>query len=357
MRLYRHAHTADDRYPDLISSFHSPDQYAESVWGPDREEKDEIDSLSYFIDCKILQSTAVDVAVDLSFNALVDGLQVVKFDLYHDIIGETISVTDAAGHTLFWQKLKDESAITVYLNEPLSAGVRQTLRFVYSSKGFLKMTPWGNNVLTTATYWYPRYGYLKRSSYRLRFSCPKQYVMLSVGKKTSDTIEDGYRVTEWDATDYPIAVVSYNYGTFNSTTATTSEGFPVSVYAGTALRGSTKSILDKVLVDVTASLELFSQELYTYPFEELTATEILPAHGQGFPGLLHLAWGTFQYEEIGVYDAFRAHEVAHQWWGHIVGWKTYHDQWLSEAFAEYCGAWYVQRKYLEDDAIAGSSMS
>jgi hypothetical protein len=27
---------------------------------------------------------------------------------------------------------------------------------------------------------------------------------------------------------------------------------------------------------------------------------------------------------------FLAHEVAHQWWGHAVGWKNYHEQWISE---------------------------
>ena len=29
-----------------------------------------------------------------------------------------------------------------------------------------------------------------------------------------------------------------------------------------------------------------------------------------------------------------AHEVAHQWWGQAVGWKNYHEQWISEAFAQ-----------------------
>src|SRR5207248_2399458 len=28
-------------------------------------------------------------------------------------------------------------------------------------------------------------------------------------------------------------------------------------------------------------------------------------------------------------------EVTHQWWGHQVGWRSYHDQWLSEGFAEF----------------------
>ena len=32
------------------------------------------------------------------------------------------------------------------------------------------------------------------------------------------------------------------------------------------------------------------------------------------------------------------HEVAHQWWGHQVGWASYRDQWLSEGFAEFTSA-------------------
>ena len=41
-------------------------------------------------------------------------------------------------------------------------------------------------------------------------------------------------------------------------------------------------------------------------------------------------------------DFFRGHESSHQWWGHRVGWKSYHDQWLSEGFAEFSGLFYVQ---------------
>jgi hypothetical protein len=35
---------------------------------------------------------------------------------------------------------------------------------------------------------------------------------------------------------------------------------------------------------------------------------------------------------------FLAHEVAHQWWGQGVAWKNYHEQWLSEGFAQYFAA-------------------
>ena len=39
-------------------------------------------------------------------------------------------------------------------------------------------------------------------------------------------------------------------------------------------------------------------------------------------------------------EFFLAHELAHQWWGQAVGWKNYHEQWLSEGFAQYFAALY-----------------
>jgi len=41
---------------------------------------------------------------------------------------------------------------------------------------------------------------------------------------------------------------------------------------------------------------------------------------------------------------FLAHEVAHQWWGQSVGWKNYHEQWISEGFAQYFAALYAERE-------------
>ena len=39
-----------------------------------------------------------------------------------------------------------------------------------------------------------------------------------------------------------------------------------------------------------------------------------------------------------------AHELAHQWWGQAVGWKNYHEQWLSEGFAQYFAALYAEKQ-------------
>ena len=74
------------------------------------------------------------------------------------------------------------------------------------------------------------------------------------------------------------------------------------------------------------------------------------SHGEAFPGLIDLSWSTFQREDEKGFDLiFRAHEVAHQWWGIGVDFKTYHDQWLSEAFAEYSGLLYLQAVLKDND--------
>lgn len=41
---------------------------------------------------------------------------------------------------------------------------------------------------------------------------------------------------------------------------------------------------------------------------------------------------------------FVAHEIAHQWWGQAVGWKNYHEQWLSEGFAQYMAVLYADHE-------------
>jgi aminopeptidase N len=43
-------------------------------------------------------------------------------------------------------------------------------------------------------------------------------------------------------------------------------------------------------------------------------------------------------------EFYVAHELAHQWWGQAVGWKNYHEQWLSEGFAQYFAALYAKER-------------
>ena len=50
-------------------------------------------------------------------------------------------------------------------------------------------------------------------------------------------------------------------------------------------------------------------------------------------------------------EFFIAHETAHQWWGQAVGWRSYHDQWISEGFAQYFAALYARKS--RGDALFG----
>jgi hypothetical protein len=43
-------------------------------------------------------------------------------------------------------------------------------------------------------------------------------------------------------------------------------------------------------------------------------------------------------------EFYIAHELAHQWWGQAVGWKNYHEQWLSEGLAQYFAALYARER-------------
>ena len=53
-------------------------------------------------------------------------------------------------------------------------------------------------------------------------------------------------------------------------------------------------------------------------------------------------------------EYFIAHELAHQWWGQAVGWRTYHDQWISEGFSQYFSALYARKR--RGDALFGDML-
>jgi len=56
-----------------------------------------------------------------------------------------------------------------------------------------------------------------------------------------------------------------------------------------------------------------------------------------------VSWGDDPVAFNNTQHFFLAHELAHQWWGQAIGWKNYHEQWLSESLAQYFAALYVQK--------------
>ncbi|HWO56934.1 MAG TPA: M1 family aminopeptidase [bacterium] len=235
--------------------------------------------------------------------------------------------------------------LVLRIPEPLRRGDTTDLRFFYRGDQLLNKYPWGDFAIRYTTRWVPVGRPLERARYRTAFTFPKHYELVSSGELLSDSVQGDWRTKVW-RTYNPSCFVSFNYGSFDILTSTMMEGTRLDIYRSrnhpTGLFAG--DIKKAVAEDIEGAVRLFSRSFGPYPWPHLAATEIPAIHGQGFPQLLHLAWYSFETSRKGITDAFRAHEVAHQWFGHLVGWSTYHDQWLSEGFAEYAGAMYVQAR-------------
>src|SRR6185436_16686832 len=92
------------------------------------------------------------------------------------------------------------------------------------------------------------------------------------------------------------------------------------------------------------------------PYESLTVAmlehDVPGGHSPAYFAIINnaapfskLYWGNDPSAFAGVPEFFLAHELAHQWWGQAIGWKNYHEQWISEGFAQYFSALYAQRAH------------
>jgi aminopeptidase N len=89
------------------------------------------------------------------------------------------------------------------------------------------------------------------------------------------------------------------------------------------------------------ALSYFTNYFGGYTFGDFRGTVQPFNQGQGFPTMLLLPAAKGMSEANRNSFSFIAHETSHQWWGNIVAWRSYRDQWLSEGFAEYSGILYT----------------
>jgi len=113
----------------------------------------------------------------------------------------------------------------------------------------------------------------------------------------------------------------------------------------------------------TADIARFYQNLVgDAPYESFALAVVesdLPGgHSPGYFAMLNqpradtpVVWRNDPANFEGFPEFFLAHELAHQWWGQAVGWGNYHEQWLSEGFAQYFAALYAQH-HRGDDSFA-----
>jgi len=315
-----------------------------------------IDITHYDIESKIESDGGMTSLCRMYYTPLISGKKFLYFDWYSDI--EVISITDETGETILPVFRKesfsilgtdiDESGVGLYLGKPTIANEKSYIDFEYKSKCLEK---WSTIfIVKTISNWYPNIHFKDPSTFNLTFDTPKKYEVISCGNKVSSEIKDGRRIDKFELnqqSDY----VSFNVGSFESKEIVVEGYAPVEMYLAQEIADISgggqviivKDRLGNVGADIMNSLAFFTGILETIKYDTLKVTGIPYSLGQGSPGLVHLWIETFLDEDLdGRHESFRAHEVAHQWWGHVVDNESYRDAWIIEGLATYFGLWFYQ---------------
>jgi hypothetical protein len=290
----------------------------------------------------------------------------VWFNLYSEL--DVDSVTTGTGAPLTYYRHDHASPLWVQYEKPIGPGDTAHVRVVYHGgvigfgsaiEGFLP--PWWDQrrrdmlpildswafIKETET-WFPRYSH-QPASMTLTFHTPQDLKFATIGRLLASDTADNVVTTRW-VSELPTDQVSFNIGKFDEWVLHDPRIPPVTVQVNTdahavigRLIPSARKPEAEVGADVANSLAFFTKMFGPPLFHQYYATEIPYFHGQAFPGLIHLSWATYlARSEKGNDESFRAHEMAHQWWGIGVEPANYRDAWLAEGFAEFSGLWYMQ---------------
>jgi hypothetical protein len=359
----------------------------------DPQAKEDFLIRSYKIDATVTTGAELNATARLDLEPRLAGQTVLIFDLDANLRLE--SIKDSSNNTLaFYQsrETKDRNQsygdyVAVILAEPLAVGTRLSLEFRYGGKRAIRKAGTGNYFCESSG-WYPERpnSFSARADFDLIFHSPKNSVLVATGEKTSDTVDGGTRITTWKS-EIPLAVAGFAYGDYKVTNDKAGD-VVIDIYANrspddvmtqvqryfeegpgaqqAAVGSMSPSATAKMMgTEIANAVRVYSAWYGPFPYKHISVTSlpISYSYGQGWPGLLYLWSGSFldstQRNAIGIHDQtavtdfFRGHETSHQWWGHRVGWKSYHDQWLSEGFAEFSGNLYVEYRQNMKEYLSG----
>jgi hypothetical protein len=244
-----------------------------------------------------------------------------------------------------------DGGITLLLPQPRKAGDKFSVELSLQGKAMTRVEPtqiaWGVAESTaqgecyyplSTTDWYPRHSTLKRSAFDLTVWHKDHTMVVAVGKRVREEAapnEKSRMITEWKM-DVPVALATFAVGRFRRDSEVVRlEGrdVPIEFYQPS---GAAKT--DFMLAELSNSLRYLSAIFGQYPFQTFKGVFQPRPFGQGLPTLLLLAPSN---EVTNIEFSFIAHETSHQWWGDVVTWRSYRDQWLSEGFANYSGVLYT----------------
>ena len=321
--------------------------------------------------------------------SLVDGLRVIPFNLFPTL--RVRSVVDEKHQPLsFIQEDKNDDAdFSVVLPRPLALGEKFTITTEYEGKDAVKNEGSGNYYPIARLNWYPNtiFGELgEYTEYEMTFRIPKDMKMAATGVLVSESNSGGQNVSVWKSAA-PQTVAGFNFGRFKvQEVKLTSPEYLVQAFANEQPPDDLKALADRVggdrpgddtvnrkvfyeanlgnmstlpmlkraLAEAQVAVGLYSDYFGPAPYKQLAVTQQSACnYGQAWPGLVYLPICYFyddtirhqlrlDFRDFGYWRVVAPHEVAHQWWGHTVGFQSYRDQWMSEGFADMSASLYIQ---------------
>jgi hypothetical protein len=338
-------------YQEVISSYSLLVPYDK-----DKSFKEDVIKINnYNIISKIDDDLDFSAKCEINYERKYTNSNWIVFSLYYDLKVDSVLLNGE--RTFDYYRGEENYELWIKLN-PLSADNKIT---VYYKGDLLEKDELSWISLKSPDYWFPRYSYRDNVLHDLTFTYPEKYMLVSIGKKESEEASDDFVTCRWKSVE-PAHSASFNIGLFEKYELEDESKTKVNVFISKSGHQKLASLLasygtlsggdmdEKIATDVLGSIQFFRGLIGPIPYNELQVTEIPYTHGQAFPGLIHLSFVNYQ----GIMDdmadeLFRAHEVAHQWWGIGVNFDTYHDQWLSEGFAEYSALWFVQVAFQDNE--------
>ena len=230
--------------------------------------------------------------------------------------------------------------------------------------------------------WYPGRG-LQFSTYDLTFRSPRELDLVSTGDQIEDRVEQGQRITHRKAA-VPIRFAGFNLGVYDRAQVVRGP-LTIEVCANRAVeealqprvpdltwtstvakRGhaietvtpmppprvhTSKARLEALASDLGDVMDFYAARFGPLALRHLEVSPVPGRFGQGFPGMIYLSTISYlqvpslnERQQVFFSDLLDAHEAAHQWWGSIVTSAGYHDDWLTEALANYSALLYLEKR-------------
>ena len=365
------------------TAFHLTDEYKAGKGNSDEDHR--IFDITHHEISGAIKGTQLNASDIVTFTPLVGGSRVLPFKLYSSLrVGR---VRDEQGRDLqFIQEKKERDAdFALIWPEPLEKGKSYKVMVDYQGGDALRDAGGGNFFLVPRSTWYPNNGgtqFGDRATFDVTFHYPKELTLIGTGAPEGvPAVESGRAVAKWSSGQTELAVAGFNYGLYKrKEVQDKGTGYLIEFYANENSAGPSSSVGMLGGVDADGSMSTNggslstagasgrilpltqnSMRIYDAFFGKLPYTRIAmtqqPAgnFGQAWPTLIYMPftafldptqrWAASENSRYATDDFFKyvgPHEVAHQWWGHLVGWKSYRDQWMSEGFAEFSASLYAQ---------------